>query len=338
MQTYHQNARTNMHIREHINNNTTQNAKQLSLKHCVSTKTIFKWRDRAIFTDRSSRPHNIEYAIGELETALILATRKASWMPLDELHESMQVHFPTIKRSAIYGCLVRNKINTVPQEQKEKAKLFKEYEPGFLHMDVTYFPKFNGQNYYLFVAIDRATRSMFYEIYEDKTATSTADFYQKCQGFYPFKISHILTDNGLEFTNKLIRSKKGNLCTKPSLLDIKCTENNVEHRLTKPAHPQTNGMVERVNGTIKNNTILKTKYQNIDEMRTETRKFLVFYNMHRRHSSLKKELKVKTPFQALEKWYELKPSLFKETPLQFKIKLLTLYPNVNNNTTVTLSN
>ena len=51
--------------------------------------------------------------------------------------------------------------------------------------------------------------------------------------------------------------KKGKLCKKPSKLDDVCERNNIEHRLTKPNTPKTNGMVERVNGTIKNGTILK---------------------------------------------------------------------------------
>ena len=58
----------------------------------------------------------------------------------------------------------------------------------------------------------------------------------------------------------LIRSKKGNLCSKPSLLDTKCESNKIQHRLTPPNTPKTNGMVERVNGTIKNNTILGHDY------------------------------------------------------------------------------
>jgi len=40
-------------------------------------------------------------------------------------------------------------------------------------------------------------------------------------------------------------------------------------------------------------------------------KFLIFYNLHRRHGSIRKELKVKTPFNAIEKWYQLKPEIFK---------------------------
>ncbi len=65
--------------------------------------------------------------------------------------------------------------------------------------------------------------------------------------FFLFAITHILTDNGLEFTNRLIKNKKGNLQSNPSLFDIKCKENNIKHRCTQLSTPKTNGMVERVN-------------------------------------------------------------------------------------------
>lgn len=211
----------------------------------------------------------------------------------------------TISRSSVYRCLVKNLLNKVPQQQKDEAKKFKAYEPGYFHIDVTYLPKFNGVSPYLFVAIDRAARTLYYQIYDDKTARSTADFFDKCLDFFPFEITHILTDNGLEFTNRLIMSKKGKLCTKDSLLDSKCQEHNIKHRLTKPCTPKTNGMVERVNGTIKNNTILKTMYNNKVEMTDGLILFLIYYNINRRHGSIRKEMNVKTPFQAIEKWFIL---------------------------------
>ena len=48
------------------------------------------------------------------------------------------------------------------------------------------------------------------------------------------------------------------------------------------------------------------------------------YNLYRRHGSLRKELNVKTPFDAIEKWFQLEPLLFKENPLIFKNKFITL--------------
>ena len=55
--------------------------------------------------------------------------------------------------------------------------------------------------------------------------------------------------------------------------------------------------------------------------------FLIFYNLYRRHGSLRKELKVKTPFEAVEKWFELKPELFKINPPEFKKRILLLITN-----------
>ena len=119
-------------------------------------------------------------------------------------------------------------------------------------------------------------------------------------------------------------SKIGNPCQKPSKMDIKCIENCIQHRLTAPFTPKTNGMVERVNGIIKNDTILKTKYKSLNEMTIDLIRFLKFYNLNRREGSLRNELKVKSPINAIEKWYQLKPEIFKITPNQFKNKILIL--------------
>ena len=78
-----------------------------------------------------------------------------------------------------------------------------------------------------------------------------------------------MTDNGLEFTNRLLKSKTGKSCQKLSKMDVKCIENNIQHRFIAPFTPKINGMVERVNGIIKNNTILKTKYQYQIEMKND---------------------------------------------------------------------
>ena len=323
-QTYHSNAKTNVHIRRQIQTNFSFSNEALASQLGTSTQTISKWRNRDFATDASSAPHTINYALNDVETALTISLRKSTWFPLDEIFENLVTKNSSITRSAVYRCFVKNNINKVPVIEKEKAKKFKAYEPGYLHMDVTYMPKFNKVGSYLFVAIDRATRTMFYEIYDQKTAESTNAFFDNCLSFFPFDITHILTDNGFEFTNRLIKSKKGNLCTKPSLLDVKCTENNILHRCTQPATPKTNGMVERVNGTIKNNTILKYKYENKIQLVTDLMGFLVCYNLHRRHGALRKELNVKTPFEAVQKWFEVKPEIFKINPTQFKNKILNL--------------
>jgi transposase InsO family protein len=92
----------------------------------------------------------------------------------------------------------------------------------------------------------------------------------------------------------------------------------INHRLTGPYTPKTNGMVERVNGTIKNATIKAEEYKNIDEVKKDLDKFLIYYNFNRRHGSLRKELKVRTPFDAVKSWFRIKPEIFKILPDEFQ--------------------
>lgn len=64
----------------------------------------------------------------------------------------------------------------------------------------------------------------------------------------------------------------------------------------------------------------------------------MFYNLYRSHGSLRKELKVKTPLNAVQKWYDLKPEIFREKPEILHQKLINLQKQNNQILTTTLSN
>jgi transposase InsO family protein len=325
-QNYHKNAKTNLHYRELIHNSVAP-IQQLSIQYNVSPKTIRKWKGRGDFQDKSSKPRSIKYALSQEEQAIVCALRRSTWWPIDEIIESLfGAQQVATKRSSVYRTWVRNGINKLPEPEKYKAKQFKEYDPGYLHVDVTYLPKIDGRKLYLFVAIDRATRLPFYHWYETKSADNTVDFVNKCVAFFPYTIHSILTDNGLEFTNRRLVNPKSKKLIKPSKLDDFCEKNKIVHRCTAPYTPQTNGMVERANGIIKANTIKKESYATTSSMQTALMHFLVYFILHRRHGSLRKELQVRTPYQAVEKWYKINPNLFKETPSQFQEKVLNLIP------------
>jgi transposase-like protein len=297
------NAATNYNIRNEIRLS-NESIGDLSCKYNISGKTVVKWRGRNFVEDKSSRPDNINYKLSYLEKEIAISIRKLTWFALDEITDLLIVSNDNYNRSNIYRTFRSAQINRLPEEKKDEAKKFKEYKSGFLHIDVTYLPKLEGSKKYLFVAIDRATRLLFYKIYDNKNAFCSNEFFEECQGFFPVIISHILTDNGGEFINCEFKEN--------------CKENKIDLRNTKPNTPKTNGMVERVNGTIKNATIKSTKYDDYSELDIDINKFLLHYNFHRRHGSLKKELNVKTPFDALEKWYKLEPDLFTKTPEEFK--------------------
>lgn len=319
-QHYHSNAKTNSHIRNEIRNS-TESIKSLSARFQVSEVTIRKWMSRESLIDRSSAPKRIKYALNPLQQSLIVSLRTTALLGLDDIWDMMYEMDSSVSRASVYRTLKSEGINKQSKEQKAKCKKFKEYIPGYIHMDVTYLPKLDNTKYYLFVAIDRATRLMYYNVYDAKTSSNTELFMKECLVFFPFKITHVLTDNGLEFTNKLIKSKNGKTKAKDSKLDIICKSESIDHRTTKPFTPQTNGMVERVNGTIKSATILKETYSNIQEMQDALSNFLWTYNLFRRHGGLRKELNVKTPYEAVTKWHEIDPSIFVFSPEELLEKI-----------------
>jgi transposase-like protein len=318
-QGYHTNAKTNSHSREIIQQS-SQTGYELSKRFEINERTVSKWRNRDCLKDKSSRPHTIQRSLTDLEREIIRVVRTLTWMELDDLVDSVLSAIPRANRSNVYRTLVAFEINRVPEEKKEKAKKFKEYEPGYLHVDVTYLPKLDGVKYYLFVAIDRATRLMYFKVYENKTAANAVIFLDECKSYFPFYISHILTDNGAEFTDRF--TSKKNKASGNHQFDQTCEKEEIDHRLTAPYTPKTNGMVERVNGTIKDKTIKVITYSNIIELKADLDKFLIFYNLNRRHSGLKRELKVRTPFEAAQCWYRIKPEIFKKSPSMFQADLL----------------
>ncbi len=313
-QVYHSNASTNRHVREIIQKSDLANV-ELANMYSINVQTVSKWRNRDYQEDKSSKPNTIHYALSDLDKELIRVVRTLTWMELDDLVNCVSQNIPKANRSNVYRTIRALKISQVPQEQKEQAKKFKEYKPGFLHIDVTYLPKLDGQKYYLFVAIDRATRLLYYKVYENKTADNAELFLKECKEYFPFYITHILTDNGLEFTDKFAGKTKE--VSGSHKFDKECSKDNIEHRLTAPATPKTNGMVERANGTIKNSTIKATKYKNIEELKEDLNKFLIYYNTNRKHGGLKKELKVRTPCEAVKSWFDVEPEIFKISPDEF---------------------
>jgi hypothetical protein len=70
-----------------------------------------------------------------------------------------------------------------------------------------------------------------------------------------YKIHTVLTDNGIQFTD-LPKNRLGPRARwRVHMFDRLCDANGIEHRLTKPNHPWTNGQVERMNRTLKAATV-----------------------------------------------------------------------------------
>ena len=211
---------------------------------------------------------------------------------------------PSAIKSAV-GRLVRRRRASRSARASTDKKTFKDYEPGFLHIDIKYLPQMPDETHrrYLFVAIDRATRWVYMRTYRDQSDTSSTDFLRRLEQAAPMKIKTILTDNGSQFTDRFTSSTKA-----PSgqhVFDLACLSMGIQHRLCPPRHPQTNGMVERFNGRI-SEIVGQTRFASAAELDTTLTHYLATYN----HLIPQRALKHQTPIQALKTWQLAKPNLF----------------------------
>jgi transposase InsO family protein len=91
-----------------------------------------------------------------------------------------------------------------------------------------------------------------------------------------------------------------------------CRANSIEHRLTKPNHPWTNGQVERMNRTLKEATVNRYHYDNHEQLRAHLADFVTAYNFARRL----KILKGLSPYEYICSAWTKEPTRFILDPIQ----------------------
>jgi transposase InsO family protein len=124
----------------------------------------------------------------------------------------------------------------------------------------------------------------------------------------PIRIRTILTDNGKEFTDRLFGLRK-RAATGAHEFDRLCADLGIEHRLTPPKSPQTNGMVERFNGRIEE-VLQSHHFRSGEELEATLHRYVRLYNQQLPQSALGS----KPPLQAMKDWHKLRPELFRKQP------------------------
>ena len=118
----------------------------------------------------------------------------------------------------------------------------------------------------------------------------------------------MLEAHGKEFTDRRFASH----WLEPSgnhEFDQLCTALGIEHRLTKPRAPKTNGRVERFNGRISDVLNILHFISGQDMQKTLLRR-TTLYNHQFPHSALSS----KTPIQAIKHWYKTHLHPFSKKP------------------------
>lgn len=307
---YHSNATTNISQRQYIKQS-SKSSRDLANELKVSHVTCNKWIRADQIKDRPCRPHNIHYVLSKADERIIISIRDKTLLSIDDLLDALEPYFPNLTRSTLYRTLCRYRRNRLAKDEKSKSKQFAKYDPGFVHIDILDLPVINRKKYYCFLAVDRVTRMIFLEVYERKTKREAADFLIKCLSFFPFRIHTILTDNGRQFVMHN-QTSFGKRCKSRTLFEIICQLAGIRTRTTKPYHPWTNGMAERMVRTVKEHTIRIERYGSPQELIDSIRKFEQYHNCYRKLRVIGK----KTPMQLAIEWHSKKPEIFISNPTE----------------------
>lgn len=133
---------------------------------------------------------------------------------------------------------------------------------------------------YLHVVVDTYSSHAFGFLYPSKQPEAAVSvLHNDVLPFYQERglpVGAILTDNGREFCGR---------DTHPFEMYVEF--NDIRHKRTKVAHPQTNGFVERFNRTVLDEffrIVFRTKfYESVEALQTDLDEWLVYYNTERSH-------------------------------------------------------
>ena len=241
---------------------------------------------------------------------MVVAFRRHTLLPLDDCLCALQPSIPQLTRSALHRCLQRHGISRRPDMEGDKPKRqkFKRYPIGYFHTDIAELRTREGK-LYLFVATDRTSKFAVAQLVDTANRKTAWEFPETVLEAVPYKVHTILTDNGIRFCEQP-RNLNTVYC-RPMRFDMICAANGIEHRLTRPNHPWTNGQVERMNRTIKDATVKRYHYDRHNHHRTHLSDLLDACNYARRL----KTLSGLTPSEYICKIWTSEPDRFILNPI-----------------------
>lgn len=320
-QVLHGSATTTEAVRRAIQHS-QESLRALAKRYGINQKTVAKWKKRSSVADVPTGPKEAHSTVLSLEDeAVVVAFRRHTLLPLDDCLYALQPTIPHLTRSSLHRCLQRHGISRLPDVEGVKApkRKFKSYPIGYFHIDIAEVQTAEGK-LYLLVAIDRTSKFAFVQLVEKATRRVAGDFLRALAAAVPYRIHTVLTDNGTHFTDpsgdgwtpediKIMREQK--VPFRCHAFEAACADLDIEHRLTKPRHPWTNGQVERMNRTIKDATVKRFHYESHDQLRRHLRDFIDAYNFGRRL----KTLKGLTPYEFICKRWTSEPDRFIIDPI-----------------------
>ena len=227
-----------------------------AIRYKTNRQYVYRWLKRYDGTleslaDRSHRPHSHPNQHTPEELKLISDMRRRNpnaglvvfWVKLMQRGYTRSV-------TGLYRVLQRTgKMALKPQNPKYVPKPYEKmlYPGQRVQIDVKFVPACclagaaSGQKFYQYTAIDEYSRFRYLEAFEEHSTYSSAQFLEHLIRAFPFRIECVQTDNGSEFTKRLLPTGKAT----PTLFETRHKQCGIQHKLIRPYTPRHNGKVER---------------------------------------------------------------------------------------------
>ena len=285
-----------------------------AIKYKLHRKTIYRWKKKydgslESLKDKSRRPHYHPNQHTSEEIKLIKDMKyKNKETGLVVFWVKLRRRGYTRRVESLYRVMCR--IGIYKKTPSKKKYVPKEYEqmtyPGErVQIDVKYVPqicltkelKEKEEKYYQYTAIDEYTRLRYLWFSKEKTTYASTEFVNKVIKAFPFKIECIQTDNGTEFTNRLIVHNN-----RATLFEKELEELGIRHKLIKPYTPRHNGKVERSHRKDQERFYYKKIFYSFEDLVNRSKYYIKEYN-----NFPMKPLKWLSPREKLKE-FELKKS------------------------------
>ena len=216
-----------------------------AIRYRLNRQYIYRWRKRYDGTlqslaDRSHRPHHHPNQHTPEEIKLILNMRRRNpntgivvlWVKLRQKGYTRSIsglYRFLRKRGAMAVKLPNPKYIPKPYEQMQ-------YPGQRVQIDVKFVPKaciVNQQEstqWFQYTFLDEYSRFRYIEAFQEHSTYSSTAFLRHVVKKFPYLIECVQTDNGTEFTNRLL--PKGS--DKPTLFELELKKLGIRHKLIRP--------------------------------------------------------------------------------------------------------
>jgi transposase InsO family protein len=255
----------------------------LSRETGVARPVLSRWwlrycqEGRAGLKPRSRRPHRLSSRLTLEIEQQILNLRNRGWGPA-RIALALK-----IGHSSVYRILLRHGRNRLRQPAPRVFRRYEKSRPGeLLHLDLKYLYRWpNSSREYAYAGVDDFSREVVAAIRPQRSSLDAAAFLEQIVSVLPYRIEAVMTDNDLIFS-----MRRAYYAQRQTRFQQCCRSLGIEHWLTSPHRPQTNGKVERFFRTLDEECLLIQDPGCSELRKRDVQQFVWYYNHERPHLSL----------------------------------------------------